>query len=384
MSVGEDHPHRRPRVLVVTTWLPTPASPVMGSFIARDIQALSGIADLRVVHLVAPHLDDGVRHSLIGDVPVWRIPMSVRNPVDLIRVGGPLRRAMKGADLVHSMAVSTLRPLALALGPSRAHRLLWIHTEHWSAFAGDLTGIRGRAVRTEAQLQRLPDLDVAVSGDLAGRITAMTGRSVEVVPNIVEMPPPVARLRIDSGRPLELIAVGGLIARKCPFLAVATVAELNRRGIHARLTWVGAGSLAPDVMLLASAMGVDVRLTGAVPHDEVARQLATSDLFLLPTRAETFCLAAAEALAVGRPVVVGETGGQASFVRPPAGRLVGGGDERVWADAVEDVLSKSRGLSADEIAAPVRRSFGAMRLAVSYSALYQRLLEGRNPLWEMG
>ena len=48
------------RILVVTTWFPTPGHPAVGAFVARDVAALATHHDVRVLHLVSPALaDDG-------------------------------------------------------------------------------------------------------------------------------------------------------------------------------------------------------------------------------------------------------------------------------------------------------------------------------------
>src|SRR5690606_36652565 len=113
----------------------------------------------------------------------------------------------------------------------------WVHTEHWSAFAARERALRA-VVGAVGQLHRLPDGVVAVSSDLAGAISAVAHRDVAVVPNIVAGPlSPEPRPTPDVD--LRMVAIGGLIERKDPATAVRMVAELVRRGVATRLTWVG-------------------------------------------------------------------------------------------------------------------------------------------------
>lgn len=356
----------RPRVLVVTTWLPTGAAPSTGAFVARDIEALSRVADLRVVHLVRPDLADPAPRHLLGDVRVWEVPLSPRDPVSVARALPSLRAALAGAEVLHSMAVSSLVPLTL-LRPD----LPWVHTEHWSAFAGPARGARGAALRAVARAERPPDVVAAVSPDLASRLSTLSGRDVDVVPNIVDGPPPTPRRVPAPGDALEVVGVGGLIPRKRPLLAVRAVAELARRGRPARLTWVGAGPLEAATRDLAARLGVPLTLTGALPPADVPAALAASDVFLVPSTRETFFLAAAEALAVGRPVVIGASSGPAAFVRPPTGAMVDSEDPSDFADAVERVLAETRGVGAADIARAVA-PFTQEALAGSYRDIYRR------------
>lgn len=353
-------------VLVVTTWLPTVSAPATGVFVRRDIEALSRVADVRVLHLVPPGHADRDRRHLIGGVPVWEVPMSPRDPLSVARALPEVSAALAGADVLHSMAVSSLMPLAL-VRPD----LPWVHTEHWSAFAGRATGARGVALRGIARAERLPDVVTAVSPDLAARLARLAGRDVCVVPNIVDAPPPTPRRRLAPTDVLEVVGVGGLIPRKRPLVAVDTVAELLARGRAAHLTWVGAGPLEGEVRARARLLGVPLTLTGVLPPEEVPGVLAASDVFLVPSLRETFFLGAAEALGAGRPVVVGASGGPGAFVAPPSGRMVDSADPRAFADAVEAVMEETRDLDAHDIARAVE-AFTPRALAGAYADLHRR------------
>jgi glycosyltransferase involved in cell wall biosynthesis len=62
-------------------------------------------------------------------------------------------------------------------------------------------------------------------------------------------------------------------------------------------------------------LGVEVRVTGPVAADDRWDLLAAADVVALPSFSESFGLAAAEAMAVGVPVVVSQNTGIASWVR---------------------------------------------------------------------
>ena len=120
------------RVTVVTTWLPTDRAPSSGSFVLRDSAAIRDAGqDVRIIHLVPPHQDDGARHRTLEGIRVLSIPMKPSNPLSVARAADRLRPALKGTDVLHSMAMSSLLPLT-ALDHARALTLPWVHTEHWS------------------------------------------------------------------------------------------------------------------------------------------------------------------------------------------------------------------------------------------------------------
>ncbi|HXP36568.1 MAG TPA: glycosyltransferase, partial [Solirubrobacteraceae bacterium] len=76
-----------------------------------------------------------------------------------------------------------------------------------------------------------------------------------------------------------------------------------------------------------------VTFTGQVDDDELARLRAGAAIALVPSRsAETFGLAAAEAMAAGLPVVASRAGALADLVEETA--LVAPGDARALAQAI--------------------------------------------------
>nr|WP_238348586.1 glycosyltransferase [Ornithinimicrobium pratense] len=266
------------RVLVVTTWFPTPSSPTTGIFVARDVAAIATRHQVVVLHLVAPGLADGV-HDAGSDVNtdagtagpdgvhVERLVMDLRRPDHILRAARRMRALAAGADVVHSMAISALLPFAVR-HPGRG----WVHTEHWSGLgAPETLSTLLRAARLAVRpLLARPDVVVVVGEGLAESVRALRPGPVEVVPNIVTAPTTLTPRRdagVSLGRrgPLELVAVGGLIPRKDPLTAVAATAELRSRGIDAGLTWVGAGPLEAQVRDHAGQLAVPLRLTGSLP-----------------------------------------------------------------------------------------------------------------------
>lgn len=388
------------RILVATTWFPSPGHPQVGAFVARDVAALAARHEVRVVHLVAPHLatvgaswrpedleDDASRRPCVErgqdvvdgvqvlDLPgldpvavrVRRVVTDLRRPDHLVRAGRVVLGAARGADVLHTAALSSLLPLAVRRVP-----VPWVHTEHWhgvSSTEGDPLPLRLATPALRRLLLR-PDVVTAVSELATSPVRALRGdRPSVVVPCLVPPPERVPARRAPGGR-LRLVAVGGLVPGKRPLLAVETLAALRDLGQDAELTWVGAGPLRAEVATRAGALGVEVRLVGAAEAHEVAAELARADVFLLPTRRETFGVAIAEALAHGRPVVTGTEGGFREFADDDVAAFVAGEDPVVWARAVLDVLERTRGWSAEDVAATIGHRFAPRKVRGLYEDVY--------------
>lgn len=359
------------RVLVVTTWLPTREKPEVGTFVAKDIALLSRDHEVQVLYL-SP--EGTVPPLSIDDVPMTTVRMSPADPISIRNAGRVIVQQARSVDLVHTMAVSAL--LALIGRPLGRP---WVHTEHWSALLAPSTaGLAARAaIPTISRLLEKPDVVVAVGKRLARAIGRHRRKPTVVIPNAVQSPVrPVDR---PGGAAPTLVAVGGLIPRKGPDIALRTIAELAHRGVHARLVWAGDGPMRAELEALARELGVreQVELRGRVVPSAVGDVLSEGDAFLLPTTMETFGVAIAEALTAGRPVVVGADGEQESFVSEPDGLLVHEQTASAYADAVQRILALNADRSPEQIAARTRSLFDEDSRRVEYDAAYE-LATGRD------
>jgi glycosyltransferase involved in cell wall biosynthesis len=128
----------------------------------------------------------------------------------------------------------------------------------------------------------------------------------------------------------------------------------------AGLALVVAGDGPERTALVERAVGADVRFVGRVGDEELARLRAGAAIALAPSRsAETFGLAAAEAMAVGLPVAASGVGALAELVEPAG--LVAAGDADALAHAMaslagdrsagERARERVRGVCAPEVVA---------------------------------
>ena len=102
-----------------------------------------------------------------------------------------------------------------------------------------------------------------------------------------------------------LVHCGRLSAEKKPQRSLTTLASLRASGLPVRLVVAGDGPLRPHLERRAARAGLPVTFAGFLPgRADLAALLASADVALAPGPAETFGLAALEALACGTPVVV--------------------------------------------------------------------------------
>ena len=259
---------------------------------------------------------------------------------------------------------------SLVYGAALRGEAPWVHTEHWSGAAEPASvGPLWRAASPARHLLRLPTVVTAVSTYLAESLRPFA-RDVRVVPNVVDGPAsPPPRPHRDT---LDILTVGALRPVKDPLLSVRTVDQLRRRGHDVRMRVAGSGELEPELRQLVADLDLDDRVTllGQVPAEELEDHFAWCSVFLLTSHLETFCVAGAEALVHGRPVVLGAVGGQGDFVGPRSGELVDPRTPDAFADAVERVQERFREVDPEDLAGPIRERFSRTSVDEAFDQVY--------------
>lgn len=150
--------------------------------------------------------------------------------------------------------------------------------------------------------------------------------------------------RAFSSPARRLVFFGRLVEQKGVDVLLRALAGLktSRPGLCPRLRIIGHGPLRSRLEHLATSLrlGSQVTFAGSLPPPEVADELAAADLCILPSRAESFCIAAAEAMAAGVPVISTAVGGIPEVVvHRRTGWLVPPGDPVALQAAMEHLLA---------------------------------------------
>jgi len=211
-----------------------------------------------------------------------------------------------------ALEVSDRTTLRWTGGWAREHGVPAAMVSHESVTALlDGLGWVGRAVadwlnrRTARAYQRV----ICTTGWAAGEFERIGAGNVVRVPLGVDLatfaPGHAGSGQVRAEGQILLVHCGRLSAEKRPQRSLTTLATLRASGLPARLVVAGDGPLRPRLERRAARTGLPVTFTGFLPgRPELAALLASADVALAPGPAETFGLAALEALACGTPVVV--------------------------------------------------------------------------------
>lgn len=110
-----------------------------------------------------------------------------------------------------------------------------------------------------------------------------------------------------------------------------------------RLLLVGGGSDFDAYKHMADEFGLNdfVHFTGRIPQDDVPRHHRMIDIFLNPSRQESFGVSVLEAMSCGKPVIVSDAGGLREIVVDGEnGRYCKAGDADELADRMSELLSR--------------------------------------------
>ncbi len=148
------------------------------------------------------------------------------------------------------------------------------------------------------------------------------------------------RFGVPTDRPL-LLYVGRVDAAKDVMTLGEAVQHLQARGLPVHALVIGEGS---SRAALAAALGAAGTLPGNLPQAELGWIYASADLFVFPSRSETYGNVVVEAKAAGLPVLVSTEGGAAQRVRHSGedGLRVAGHGGAAWAEAIGELLGEPR------------------------------------------
>lgn len=141
---------------------------------------------------------------------------------------------------------------------------------------------------------------------------------------------------------LQLLCVATVQPNKGHELLLEALSPLN--SLPWQLTCVGSLTQSPDTVaqlrtrVRQLGLADRVKLVGEVPQAALGHFYRRADLFVLASRFESYCMAAAEALAHGLPVVSTHTGAMPELVGTLAGRVVPIDDRELLRAALEAAL----------------------------------------------
>lgn len=222
---------------------------------------------------------------------------------------------------------------------------------------------------------------VCISENIKGYIAKLyPHKKIEVIPNIVKASSLSSTQELES----DLLYVGALGKYKgCEYLIEAMKAIVEELP-DCRLQIVGSGPDSDKLQELSRSLGLEKNISfeGFVPHTRLARYYTSTRVVVFPSVVpETFGRVAAEAMAVGKPVIAARSGGIPEVVRHlQTGMLVNPKNSKEIADAAIYLLKhedriKYMGESGKKL---IEEFYSPSVIARKHVKLYEEVISNGN------
>jgi len=334
-----------------------------------------GLAPLRLpASIPSPHppRGDGMERAAVTDSTTGpRAPSA--DALRLLRVASPLTPYLTRADYAAAPPPPPASPGLLAevrrfaeqaavAAAGTAHDV--VHAHDWMTLPAALRVVEERHRPLvwhvhSTELERRPNgPDPAIVAleqhglDRADRVVAVSRRTAEllgaryrvdpdklrVVHNAVSPPAGApARWQRSEDRPLVLF-LGRLTEQKDPLTFLRAAALAAPAVPAARFVVAGGGELLPSLMRETERLGLGERVhfTGMLAGEDVERMFALAHVYVMPSVAEPFGIAALEAMCADVPVVITRESGVAEILRNAL--VIDAGDVGALADRIVSLL----------------------------------------------
>lgn len=138
----------------------------------------------------------------------------------------------------------------------------------------------------------------------------------------------------------------------------------------------GGGQAAQKAVEWCRKYGIEqtVEFVGQLSRGQVVEQMQACDVFVLPSRYETFGVVYIEAMACGKPVIAAASGGPDDFVKDFNGILIEPGNVDALAEAMLYMAGHREVYRPRQIADFAAENFSGQSVAARLTSLYDRIL----------
>jgi glycosyltransferase involved in cell wall biosynthesis len=351
MSIYENN--KALKVLCLPAWYPSEDNPVEGVFVKEQAKAVNLYDDVIVLYItqsktakklytVSDSVEEGIRTIRVkyahSPLPYTNYLLSFLVPIFItILVSRRLIKEGFRPDVIHAHVFTAGVP-AVIMG--RLHKIPVIITEHYSNFIdhtlSKLEVIIAKYVMTRANLV-LP-----VSNCLKKHIEAYgIHASFSIIPNVVNTELFTNREPGEINiNPKKLLTVALLRDGKGINYLLQSVKRLSLKCNDLTLDIIGDGPGRAELEALSIKEGIAdiVRFHGLKDKKEVSKFMRETDIFVLPSLAESFGCVFIEAMASGVPIIATNVGAMPEIVTEDIGTLVSPMNADELADAIDYML----------------------------------------------
>lgn len=201
-------------------------------------------------------------------------------------------------------------------------------------------------------------------------------KNISVIPNVIDIRNYDCKDQINSTQSFKWVHISTLSYVKGVEDQIRALSLVIQKGYSVEFTIIGGDeSRIQELKSLAKECGVEnhIHWKGWLNREEFVPMLKSSDLFLLNSEFETFCVVAAEALACGIPVVCPSIGPLKEFVHESNGVFFDERNPEKMAAATIECMQQLNRYSPKFISNEVQEKFGPDTVLNSFKELYKSI-----------
>lgn len=379
-------------IILISRGTPSKRDPQWGCFEKDQAEALSNLGHKVVVISVDSRFRAywrklGITHQRINGVDYYDyflIPGAITRKLFGIRFNFFVKKKLllkvfervvceQGKpDILYSHYLSNSY---LALSLKEKYHLPLVAIEHWSQLNSDVLSDYVTWLGRETYVKC--DTVISVSESLRKRLLQHFQQDSSVVHNMVG-PEFCRELSIGSRTcKVRFVSTGSLIHRKGYDLLISAFEQLKLPNDKWELLIIGDGEERANLQaqIDQTELGGNIRLMGKKDKSQIIEILLNSDVFVLPSRSETFGVVYIEAMMLGLPVIATVCGGPEGFVRSSDGLLIPVEDINSLSKAIKEMYLHYDRYDREMIAQECRARFSPEVIARQLTEVFEKTIQ---------
>ncbi len=370
-------------ILFLTSWFPSKETPWRGIFVKNQAKVVS--EHFKVIVLVfeinnfnfSPFFKYDTEVQSHGNMIVYRVTVDKSFPIYnqinfLLSVFYILSRVIRKhkIQIIHSHVSYPAGFIARIV--HYIYNIPYLITEHM----GPIESLFRSPIHKWMVISALKKAKViiAVSNAAKKRIVKYTSSTIRVVPNFID--PKKFRLSASAKKVKNIGFLGGLNNKKKNLdVLLNAFAKLQNKNLTLHIG--GTGKLLPYYQQMSKELGIHEKCIfyGGIPPDQLVSFYSKIDLFVLPSKFESFGIVGIEALASGIPVISIKHAGPEDYINDLNGILVEPGNIMDLKQAIEKVLKSYTSYKPDRIRQYIIENFSPECFIQQIIPIYKSLVK---------
>lgn len=277
-------------------------------------------------------------------------------------------------EIIH--AHSALYGGAIAVKIGQKYKIPVVITEHSSAYHLNL--LKSWEVKLAQSTFLKANVCICVSHSLARQLNKIVDKNIIVISNVVAhrfFSEPIREA--PNKKMIKILSIGSLDKNKRQAFLIEAFKLAHTMNNNLELLIVGNGCEYDNLTILSKNLSLEnsISFLGSRTPDRIPYLISTVDIVVISSQYETFGVAAAEALAIGKPVISTECGGPQDIITNETGILTPVNNINAFAAAIIEIASNLKKYDSLKIRSYAIKKFSGHTISEQLTNIYRELLD---------